>query len=134
MKPKIIGQNCGFVVVQTEKNHIVGFRPIDREMYESYVNLGDDALDYLKEIWIEEVQNYKTDQSLEEWAEELIDADGEDIFWDCSYENLWDILREAGFNEDDFPVFNCVLCGYYDPSKEKYDKFNPKDYGIVATK
>lgn len=132
MYPKIIGQITGdSIIVQDGKEHIVGFRPIDRDFYDSWTNPEDpcgDAIDYIKELWQGAVAENMTEESLVEYATNLIALDGGEVFWDYGYYDLWNVLREAGLNEESWPVFNCVMCGFYDSEKDVFDKFDIEDW------
>ncbi|MCJ7482638.1 MAG: hypothetical protein MUO31_06705 [Thermodesulfovibrionales bacterium] len=51
-----------------------------------------------------------TEQSLAEYAEDMLNNDGDDAIYDLSGYAYWDMIREAvpELTEEDYPVFNCT--------------------------
>ena len=60
--------------------------------------------------------------SYEDWVQSILDTDGDEAIFDHSGYNLWDQLREIGFEESEYPVFECCGGGRSFSSDMKFDK------------
>ena len=89
-------------------------RPVLEDEYNERMDpINKDTQDYFGELWRDAVANERTELSLEEWAEWVLNTDGPDAVFDLDDECLWDALREAvpEFTEEDYPVFECISGG-----------------------
>jgi len=114
---KVIGKNKDgeIVVLDYIFEHTDGlkgatgstFRAVSKEEREERVN--DES--YLEESWKCAVQNGSTELGLSEWCELVRDTDGDEAFFDLSYSELWDDIREAFpeyADEDAYTLFECA--------------------------
>lgn len=95
--------------------------PVTKEDYLDRTE-GEGLLDYLREIWQQAVSAGQTEKSLEDWAEEVINIDGDEAVFDLSGYDLWGQLRQIGYNEEEYPVFQCSGGGRCFGRFDKFDK------------
>lgn len=84
--------------------------PVTKEEYEERLDVDYLMYEY-KWLWQQIVKDGKTEDSLEQWAEQLLNSgEAEEFLWDTSYRNKWDDIRELfpELNEEDYPVFRCT--------------------------
>lgn len=84
--------------------------PISKQEYYNRTD-PDNIRDRYEDIWRETVIARKTEEGLDDWINSVIEADGaEECAFDTSYWNsdMWTQLRELGFNEEEYPVFECT--------------------------
>ena len=96
-------------------------RPISKGEYEERTTL-EYLLDSYEDIWRESVSDGSTTQGLEDWCQHVSDIDGDEAFFDLSYPELWEQLRDLGYSEKEYPVFECTGGGRCFGNNDKYDK------------
>jgi len=86
--------------------------PVSRENYE-YSQETDQLKERFEDLWRTAVIDGGTDQSLEDYAQEIFDVDGDEALWDFSGHEYWDMIRQAvpELAKEDYPVFDCVRSG-----------------------
>lgn len=98
-------------------------RPITEEEYERRTDPEDpDTLDYFEEFWCDAVRAGWTRESLEEYTKRVLAKDGDNIVFDLSY--FWDVenqLRDIGYSEEDYPIFECIGSGRCFDKDSKYE-------------
>jgi len=100
--------------------------PIDRDWY-THMTEGDGLLEQLEESWRIAVENGDTQDSLEDWARDVYNDEGDEAVFDLSAHDLWDQLREIGLDEETYPVFAFNGWGKcFSPDMEFDDVYDPE--------
>jgi hypothetical protein len=82
------------------------FDPITQEEIDEY-NDKNFVKDIYKDSWVESVKSGHTEESLDDFVEDIIDhCDGEYPHQDCSYSHLWDEAHK--YFDDSVITFNCA--------------------------
>lgn len=95
---------------------------VTKEEYEERLNI-DTFMEEFRWLWEDQVKNNRTDESLKEWSEAMLEEGVEDLLFDKSYENKWEDIRKAfpEYNKEDYPVFSCTGGGRCFPIKEEWE-------------
>lgn len=101
-------------------------RPVTADEYE-YRTEGDGLYEYLEEIWRMQVSEGNVTEGLEEWADMVYRIDGDDALFDLSYSEYWEDLRELGFDEDEYPIFEASGGGRSFSPDMKWDEIYDED-------
>ena len=85
------------------------FIPVSLDEYNEQMNMdSEDLADYLIDSGFELPESHKKGGFIS-WAEEFTGEDKMSLFWDLSYAEKWENLREqAKLSETDAKIFNCV--------------------------
>lgn len=82
-------------------------RPVSREEYEEATT--EEALvERFEEYWRDAVANGHTTDSLETYARNIWDIDGDDSLWDPSGSEYHDQVRALGYSVEEYPVIECT--------------------------
>ena len=85
------------------------FEPVSKKQYKEMTKKS-----YIAEMLegcysLDDLVKHHGTKSYNVLAQRIIDNDEQDSFvFDLSYNEHWDILRECGYNEKDYPLFNCT--------------------------
>ena len=92
--------------------------PVSKGVYEDAENAKN------REVWQEQVRAGATEQSLQNFLEEILVIDFPEGSFDFSGYEYWDELREieSELIEDDFPAFDCTGGGRSFSTGMKFDK------------
>lgn len=99
-------------------------RPITKDEYDERTDPGN-IQDNYENIWRETVHAGRTTEGLEDWIDTCIRIDGvDDVAFDTSYWRgpMWDQLRELGYTEEEYPVFECTGGGRCFTSTIEWDE------------
>lgn len=121
---------CDYIFNNDDTFHgVVGteLRPVSKEEYEETMNI-ENAKDYFKDLWTEVMKDGRTESSLEDYCQNIIDCDGDEAFWDFSGYEYWNELREAvpELTREDYPVITCTGGGRSFGADMKWDKIYNK--------
>lgn len=108
-------------------------RPVGINEYEE-AQQPENLKEYFQELWQEAVKAGTTEESLQDYAEEIYAVDGDSSRWDLSYYGYWDIIRKAvpELTEEDYPIFECVGGGRSFSSDMKWDEiYNQKIWELI---
>lgn len=84
------------------------FEPISKERYNEILDMDEDEIaEHLIDSGFELPDHHKKGGYIE-WAEQFTNEDKLSLFIDSSYHEHYDKIREHGYTEDEYPVFNCV--------------------------
>lgn len=85
------------------------FYPVSRHRYEEIVRMGDDEIaEHLIDAGFELPDHHKKGGYIE-WAAQFDENDKLQLFFDLSYQENWNELREkAGLSEDEAYIFECA--------------------------
>lgn len=100
-------------------------RPVSADERDNRTNPhNSDTKNNFKELWQDQVQAGQTEQSFEDWLEELLAVDGDEAVFDFSGYEYWDLLREAEpeLTEEDYPIFERAGGGRSFSADMKFDK------------
>lgn len=87
------------------------FRPVGKDEYETMHDAeSEEVKDRFRDIWAEAVKDGRTEESLVEFCDTILQCDGDDALWDLSYSDCWDLIRERvpELTEEEYPIFECV--------------------------
>ena len=100
-----------------------GLRPISRDEHNERTS-PESLLEEFTERWQESVARGFTTDGLEEFADEMMLTYGDEMIFDFSGYDYWDLLREAEptLTEKDYPIFECVSGGRCFSPDMKFDK------------
>ena len=103
-------------------------RPVNKDEYEGAMDIKN-AKDRFYDLWAEAVEDRRTEESLEDYCQNIIDCDNEEAFWDFSGSNYWDDLREAipELTKEEYPVFECVGGGRSFSLNMEWDEIYDRD-------
>jgi len=72
----------------------------------------ENVMDCYEDAWRKTVSSGRTKLGLVEWVQDIVCYEGEEVMFDpCDYEAEMQIRAITGFDEDDYPVLECVGCG-----------------------
>lgn len=142
---KLIGKKdglycvCDYVFDDGEFRGAVGstFQPIDKDGYETMHNSSSEEVkDRFHDLWAGAAKDGRTEESLEEFCENILACDGDDALWDLSYSNYaWDLIRDAipELTEDEYPVFECVGGGRcFDPNMQWDELYDAETWALIC--
>lgn len=96
-------------------------RPVSKAEYEERTSQ-EELEDRFSDVWREAVASGSTTDSLSVWVEQAFDIDGDEMVFDLSYSRYWDQLRELGFNDEEYPLFECTGGGRCFSKDIKFDE------------
>ena len=107
------------------------FEPVTRERYDEILAMDEEEIaDYLIDAGFELPEHEKRGGFIG-WAEKFTDDDKLQLFFDLSYTELYDTIREeTDLTEDEAYIFNCIGGGRCFDNKFK-GNINPKLSKII---
>ena len=85
--------------------------PVAKSYYEEATSV-EGVTERYRDIWAESVNANTTDDSLKDWIEDNFFSYGADNIdesvFDFSGYDYWDKIRDLGFDEDSYPVIECI--------------------------
>lgn len=102
--------------------------PVSKEEYEDRTS-NEAKYDYLDNSgsWEEAVKSGRTEESKQDYYQNIIDIAGDELIFDFSGSDLWDQLRSIDYDEENYPVIECVGGGRCFKSKNNFDKVFDKE-------
>ena len=95
--------------------------PVSKEEYEERTSL-ESITERFEDCWRDAVSNGDEFRSLDDYCSDIFQYEGDEAVFDFSGYNLWDQLREIGYDEENYPVFDCIGGGRCFSKDDKWDK------------
>jgi hypothetical protein len=107
--------------------------PISLEQYEDAQDM-DNLKERFCDLWAEAAKDGRTEDSLEQFCQSILDCDGDESLWDFSGYKYWDEIRKQvpELNEKDYPVFECISIARSFRADMKWDElYDPELWKVI---